>query len=94
MDHAKVFASLAKALAYSPDPFRQECSALFEHVFESYPKRNARVCTSGMSIRTLLARRPFATAGFMLRIKPLRLAGGCGVAWFTRRGFRVFGHST
>jgi hypothetical protein len=29
----------------------------------------------------LLTRRRFATAGFMLRIKPLRLAGGCGVAW-------------
>jgi hypothetical protein len=42
----------------------------------------------------LLTRRRFATAGFMLRIKPLRLGGGCGVAWWTRRGFRVFGHST
>ena len=80
VDRAKVLASLEKALACSPHPFRQECSALFEHVFESYPKRNARVCTGGMSIRTLLARHRFATARFMLRIKPLRLAGGYRVA--------------
>jgi hypothetical protein len=42
----------------------------------------------------LLTRRRFATAGFMLRIKPLRLAGGCGIARWMRRDFSVFGHST
>jgi type I restriction enzyme, R subunit len=29
--------------AYTPDLYRQKCSALFEHVFESYPERNAGV---------------------------------------------------
>jgi len=32
--------------AYTPDLYRQKCSALFEHVYESYPERNAGVyCT-------------------------------------------------
>jgi hypothetical protein len=31
VDHAKVLASLENPWAYSPDPFRQKCSALFEH---------------------------------------------------------------
>jgi type I restriction enzyme R subunit len=29
--------------AYSPDMYRQKCSALFEHVYESYPERDAGV---------------------------------------------------
>jgi type I restriction enzyme, R subunit len=29
--------------AFTPDFYRQKCSALFEHVFESYPERNAGV---------------------------------------------------
>ena len=34
-------------------------------------------------VPSLLTRRPFATAGFMLRIKPLRLAGGYRAACAT-----------
>ncbi|WP_305041769.1 HsdR family type I site-specific deoxyribonuclease [Geoalkalibacter sp.] len=29
--------------AYSPDIYRQKCSAVFEHVYESYPERNAGI---------------------------------------------------
>ena len=29
---------------YTPEIYRQKCSALFEHVFESYPERDAGVC--------------------------------------------------
>ena len=29
--------------AYTPEPYNQKCSAVFEHVYESYPERNARV---------------------------------------------------
>ncbi len=29
--------------AYTPELYRQKCSAVFEHVFESYPERNAGV---------------------------------------------------
>ena len=29
--------------AYSPDIYRQKCSALFEHVYEQYPERNSSV---------------------------------------------------
>lgn len=29
--------------AYTPELYRQKCSALFEHVYESYPERNAGV---------------------------------------------------
>ncbi len=29
--------------AYSPDLYRQKCSAVFEHVYESYPERNVGV---------------------------------------------------
>jgi len=29
--------------AYTPDLYRQKCSAVFEHVYESYPERNAGV---------------------------------------------------
>jgi type I restriction enzyme R subunit len=25
---------------YAPDLYRQKCSAVFEHVYESYPERN------------------------------------------------------
>ena len=42
---------------------------------------------------SLLTRRRFATAGFMLRIKPLRLAGGYRVACWTHRNGKVFDHS-
>lgn len=28
---------------YTPDLYRQKCSILFEHVYESYPERNAGV---------------------------------------------------
>jgi type I restriction enzyme R subunit len=31
--------------AYTPDLYQQKCSAVFEHVFESYPERNAGVYT-------------------------------------------------
>ena len=44
--------------------------------------------------QSLLIRHRFATVGFMLRIKPLRLAGGYRVAWWRRRSFSVFGPST
>lgn len=29
--------------AYTPDAYRQKCSAIFEHVYESYPERDANV---------------------------------------------------
>lgn len=29
--------------AYAPDMYRQKCAAIFEHVYESYPERNAGV---------------------------------------------------
>jgi type I restriction enzyme R subunit len=29
--------------AYTPELYRQKCSAVFEHVFDSYPERNAGV---------------------------------------------------
>jgi type I restriction enzyme R subunit len=29
--------------AYTPELYRQKCSAVFEHVYESYPERNAGV---------------------------------------------------
>ena len=29
--------------AYAPDMYRQKCAAVFEHVYESYPERNAGV---------------------------------------------------
>jgi type I restriction enzyme R subunit len=29
--------------AYTPDLYRQKCTAVFEHVYESYPERNAGV---------------------------------------------------
>jgi type I restriction enzyme R subunit len=28
---------------YTPELYRQKCSALFEHVYESYPERDAGV---------------------------------------------------
>ena len=28
---------------YTPEIYQQKCSAVFEHVFESYPERNAGV---------------------------------------------------
>jgi type I restriction enzyme R subunit len=31
--------------AYAPEMYRQKCSAIFEHVYESYPERNAGVYT-------------------------------------------------
>jgi type I restriction enzyme R subunit len=29
--------------AYAPEMYRQKCTAIFEHVYESYPERNAGV---------------------------------------------------
>ncbi|MFT3754609.1 MAG: hypothetical protein QM769_01460 [Pseudoxanthomonas sp.] len=29
--------------AYTPDIYRQKCDALFEHVYEGYPERNAGI---------------------------------------------------
>jgi type I restriction enzyme R subunit len=29
--------------AYSKDLYKQKCSAVFEHVYESYPERNSGV---------------------------------------------------
>ena len=29
--------------AYTPELYRQKCSAVFEHVYESYPERDAWV---------------------------------------------------
>lgn len=29
--------------AYTPEIYQQKCSAVFEHVYESYPERNAGV---------------------------------------------------
>lgn len=29
--------------AYTPEVYQQKCARLFEHVFESYPERNAGV---------------------------------------------------
>ena len=31
---------------YSPELYKQKCSAVFEHFYESYPQRDANVCTS------------------------------------------------
>jgi type I restriction enzyme R subunit len=33
--------------AYSPDLYRQKCSAVFEHVYESYPERDSGVYAAG-----------------------------------------------
>ena len=33
--------------AYTPELYQQKCSALFEHVYESYPERNAGVYSVG-----------------------------------------------
>lgn len=33
--------------AYTPEVYRQKCSAVFEHVYESYPERNAGVYATG-----------------------------------------------
>jgi type I restriction enzyme R subunit len=33
--------------AYSPVVYRQKCSAVFEHVYESYPERNAGIYATG-----------------------------------------------
>ena len=32
--------------AYTPELYRQKCSAVFEHVHESYPGRGAEVCAT------------------------------------------------
>ncbi|MHB1309809.1 MAG: type I restriction enzyme endonuclease domain-containing protein, partial [Limisphaerales bacterium] len=32
--------------AYSPELYQQKCSAVFEHVYESYPERDAGVYAS------------------------------------------------
>jgi len=32
--------------AYSPDLYKAKCSAVFEHMFESYPEKNAGVYAS------------------------------------------------
>ncbi len=29
--------------AYTPEVYREKCSALFEHMYESYPEQNASV---------------------------------------------------
>jgi hypothetical protein len=31
---------------YSPELYRQKCSVLFGHVYESYPERDAGVCAT------------------------------------------------
>ena len=33
--------------AYTPELYNQKCSAVFEHVYESYPERNAGVYAEG-----------------------------------------------
>ncbi len=33
--------------AYTPELYRQKCSAVFEHVYESYPERDAGVYAAG-----------------------------------------------
>ena len=33
--------------AYVPEIYRQKCSAVFEHVYESYPERDAGVYAAG-----------------------------------------------
>jgi type I restriction enzyme R subunit len=33
--------------AFTPELYRQKCSAVFEHVYESYPERNAGVYAGG-----------------------------------------------
>jgi len=33
---------------YTPDLYQRQCSALFEHVCESYPERDAGVCASAV----------------------------------------------
>jgi type I restriction enzyme R subunit len=35
--------------AFTPELYQQKCSALFEHVYESYPERNAGVSASSGS---------------------------------------------
>lgn len=32
--------------AYTPEIYKQKCTALFEHVYESYPERNAGLYSS------------------------------------------------
>ena len=32
--------------AYTPEIYQQKCSALFEHVYESYPERDANLYSS------------------------------------------------
>ena len=47
--HARLMESIKDALdaglprAYTPELYRQKCSAVFEHVYESYPERGAGV---------------------------------------------------
>ncbi len=40
-----LFATLDSGLprAYTPELYNQKCSAVFEHVYESYPERDAGV---------------------------------------------------
>ena len=33
--------------AYAPELYREKCSAVFEHVYESYPERDAGVYAGG-----------------------------------------------
>ena len=34
--------------AYTPELYRQKCSAVFEHVYESYPERNASIYSAAV----------------------------------------------
>lgn len=38
--------------AYTPELYRQKCSAVFEHVYESYPERDVGVY-AGAAVQTL-----------------------------------------
>jgi hypothetical protein len=37
-----------QARAYTKELYQQKCSVLFEHVYESYPERDAGVYASGL----------------------------------------------
>jgi type I restriction enzyme R subunit len=37
--------------AYTPEIYRQKCSAIFEHVYESYPERNIGVYADRVEVQ-------------------------------------------
>jgi hypothetical protein len=39
----EAFVAVGLPRVYAPEVYRQKCSAVFEHVYESYPERNVGV---------------------------------------------------